>query len=71
MFLKICCGVYYLVIKRRVKELELNNEGIEDLELRMLESSGKNLINDIKKIDLNNWIKNDGGRRKNMIEVKM
>ena len=50
--------------KRKSKGIKLNNEGIEDLELRMLESSGKNLINDIKKIDLNNWIKNDGGRRK-------
>ena len=50
--------------KRKSKGIKLNNEGIEDLELRMLEISGKNLINDIKKIDLNNWIKNDGGRRK-------
>ena len=32
--------------------------------MRLLGNSGKNLINDIKRIDLRDWIKDKGGRRK-------
>ena len=47
--------------KRGIKVLD---EGIDNVENRLFGVKGKNLINDIKKIGLNNWIENKGGRRK-------
>ena len=47
--------------KRGIKVLD---EGIDNVENRLFGVKGKNLINDIKKIGLNSWIENKGGRRK-------
>jgi hypothetical protein len=50
--------------KIKSKGIKIGKENIDKIELRLLGNSGKNLINDIKKIDLSNWIKDKGGRRK-------
>ena len=50
--------------KVKSKGIKIGNENINDIELRLLGNSGKKLINDIKNIDLRNWIKDKGGKRK-------
>ena len=46
------------------KGIKIGKENIDKIEFRLLGDSGKNLINDIKRIDLRDWIKDKGGRRK-------
>ena len=50
--------------KIKSKGIKIGKENIDKIELRLLGNSGKNLINDIKRIDLRDWIKDKGGRRK-------
>ena len=50
--------------KVKSKGIKIGKENIDKIELRLLGNSGKNLINDIKRIDLRDWIKDKGGRRK-------
>jgi hypothetical protein len=50
--------------KIKSKGIKIGKENIDKIELRLLGNSGKKLINDIKKIDLRDWIKDKGGRRK-------
>ena len=50
--------------KIKSRYIKIGKENIDKIELRLLKNSGKNLNDDIKKIDLSNWIKNNGGRRK-------
>jgi len=44
--------------------IKIGDENIEDIENRLFGVDGKNLINDLRKIGLNNWIENKGGRKK-------
>ena len=42
----------------------MGDENIDEIENRLFGVEGKILINDLRKIDLRNWIKNEGGRIK-------
>ncbi len=49
------------IIKKTIK---MEDENIEEIENRLFGIEGKILINDLRKIDLRNWIENKGGRIK-------
>ena len=42
----------------------MGDENIDEVENRLFGVEGKKLMNDLRKIDLNNWIENKGGRIK-------
>ena len=46
------------------KTIKMENENIDKIENRLFGGEGKKLMNDLRKIDLNNWIENKGGRIK-------
>lgn len=49
------------IIKKTIK---MGDENIDEIENRLFGVEGKILINDLRKIDLRNWIENNGGRIK-------
>ena len=49
------------IIKKTIK---MGDENIDEIENRLFGIEGKILINDLRKIDLRNWIENNGGRIK-------
>ncbi len=46
------------------KTIKMGDENIDEVENRLFGVEGKKLMNDLRKIDLNNWIENKGGRIK-------
>ena len=46
------------------KTIKMENENIDKIENRLFGGEGKKLMNDLRKINLNNWIENKGGRIK-------
>ena len=46
------------------KTIKMEDENIDEIENRLFGIEGKILMNDLRKIDLRNWIKNEGGRIK-------
>ncbi len=63
MFKKLVFKVLFSdgIIKKGIK---MKNEGIDEIENRLFGKEGKILINDLRKIDLSNWIEDKGGRKK-------